>query len=52
MRLLEQQGFTRVAHYAGGLIAWRKANLPFETGSRERSVRPEGFPSPGLQPSP
>ena len=42
MRLLELQGFGRVLHYGGGLIGWRKARLPFDSG-RERSVRPEGF---------
>jgi hypothetical protein len=51
VRLLEQYGFKRVAHYGEGIVGWRKADLPFDTG-RERSVHPEDFPQPGAQPSP
>lgn len=49
MRLLRRLGYKRLAHYSGGLIEWRKADLPFDTG-HDRSVRPEEFgpePTPG-----
>ncbi|MGC4115041.1 MAG: hypothetical protein QM765_10605 [Myxococcales bacterium] len=51
MRLLELNGFPRVAHYGPGIVGWRRANLPFDTG-RERSIHPEDFPEPGAQPQP
>ena len=45
MRLLEELGFGRVAYYGEGVVGWRRAKLPFDTG-RERSVRPEHFAEP------
>jgi hypothetical protein len=33
-------GYRNVAHYAGGIREWRKANLTFDVG-HERSISPE-----------
>lgn len=31
VRLLERLGYRRLGHFAGGIQAWRKAGLPFES---------------------
>jgi hypothetical protein len=40
VRLLEAKGYRQVGHYAGGLVAWRRAELPLDSGN-QRSLRPE-----------
>jgi hypothetical protein len=40
VRLLEDLGYRVLGHYEPGVLGWRRANLPFDTG-RERSIRPE-----------
>jgi hypothetical protein len=40
VRLLERKGYRNLGHFAGGIRAWRAANLTFDIG-HQRSVRPE-----------
>jgi 3-mercaptopyruvate sulfurtransferase SseA len=46
VRLLRRLGYRRLGHYGGGIQAWRKAGLPFDTG-HDRSVHPEEYGAEG-----
>lgn len=39
VKRLRRAGFTRVYHLVGGLIEWRKANLPLVTSKTEKRKR-------------